>query len=70
MWHIAMPGAGAVHPISGATLTHLWLDATYVKLRETHRIVSMALIVAVAMSTDGRREVLGFTVMPSEAETF
>jgi len=47
----------------------LWLDATYVKLRETHRIVSMAVIVAVAVSTDGRREVLGITVMPSEAET-
>ena len=40
------------------------------KLRENHRIVSMAVIVAVAVSTDGRREVLGITVMPSEAETF
>jgi len=48
----------------------LWLDATYVKLREGGRIVSMAVIVAVAVSTDGRREVLGITVMPSEAETF
>ena len=48
----------------------LWLDATYVKLRENHRIVSLAVIVAVAVSTDGRREVLGITVMPSEAETF
>ena len=42
----------------------------HVKLRENHRIVSMAVIVAVAVSTDGRREVLGITVMPSEAETF
>jgi len=48
----------------------LWLDATYVKLRENHRIVSMAVIVAVAVNTDGRREVLGITVMPSEAEAF
>ena len=30
----------------------------------------MAVIVAVTVSTDGRREVLGITVMPSEAETF
>ena len=48
----------------------LWLDATYVKLRENHRIVSMAVIVAVAVNMDGRREVLGITVMPSEAEAF
>ena len=46
----------------------LWLDATYVKLREGGRIVSMAVIVAVAVNTDGRREILGITVMPSEAE--
>lgn len=48
----------------------LWLDATYVKLRENHRIVSMAIIVAVAVNMDGRREVLGITVMPTEAEAF
>ncbi len=48
----------------------LWLDATCVKLREGGRIVSMAVIVAVAVNTDGRREILGITVMPSEAETF
>lgn len=46
----------------------LWLDATYVKLREGGRIVSMAVIVAVAVNADGRREILGITVMPSEAE--
>jgi transposase-like protein len=40
-----------------------------VKLRENHRIVSMAVIVAVAVSADGRLEVLGITVMPSEAFT-
>ena len=48
----------------------LWLDATYVKVREGGRIVSMAVIMAVAVNTDGRREILGITVMPSEAETF
>src|SRR6056297_3010353 len=30
----------------------------------------MAVMVAVAVNTDGRREILGVTVMPSEAETF
>ena len=49
---------------------YLWLDATYVKVRTSGRIVSAAVIVAVAVSSDGRREVLGMTIGASEAETF
>jgi putative transposase len=49
---------------------YLWLDATYVKVREQGRIVSVAVIVAVAVNGDGRREVLGLTIGASEAETF
>ena len=37
---------------------YLWLDATYVKVRANGRIVSVAVIVAVAVNSDGRREVL------------
>src|SRR5271163_2268050 len=48
-------------PIEGEW-PYLWLDATYVKARRDHRIVSVAVIVAVAVNTDGRREVLGMTV--------
>jgi transposase-like protein len=48
----------------------LWLDATYVKVRQNGRIVSVAVIVAVAVKRDGRREVLGMTIGASEAETF
>jgi putative transposase len=49
---------------------YLWLDATYLKVREGGRIVSRAVIVAVAVSEDGKREVLGIATGPSEAETF
>jgi transposase-like protein len=49
---------------------YVWLDATYVKVRRNHRMVSVAVIVAVGVNTDGRREVLGMDVGPSEAETF
>ena len=35
-----------------------WIDATYVKTREARRIVSVAVIVAVGVNTDARREVL------------
>src|SRR3982750_735723 len=49
---------------------YLWLDATYVKVRQDGRIVSVALIVAVGVNGDGRREVLGLAIGASEAETF
>jgi transposase-like protein len=49
---------------------YLWLDATYLKQREGGRIVSVAAIVAVAVNTDGKREIVGLHIGPSEAETF
>ena len=49
---------------------YVWLDATYVKVRRSGRIVSVAAIVAVAVNLDGRREVLGIAIQPSEAEVF
>ena len=49
---------------------YLWLDATYVKVRQAGRIVSVAVIIAVGVNDDGRREILGMTVGVSEAETF
>ena len=48
----------------------MWIDATYVKTREAGRIVSVAVIVAVGVNTDGQREVLGLKVGASEAEPF
>ena len=49
---------------------YLWLDATYVKVRQAGRIVSVAVTLAVAVNDQGRREVLGMAVGASEAETF
>jgi putative transposase len=56
-------------PIEG-DWPYLWIDATYVKTRDAGRIVSVAVIVAVAVNTDGQRQVLGMRVGPSEAEPF
>jgi len=56
-------------PIEG-DWPYLWIDATYVKVRDSGRIVSAAVIVAVAVNSDGRREVLGMDIGPSEAEIF
>jgi putative transposase len=49
---------------------YVWLDATYVKVRQAGRIVSVAVIIAIGVNNDGRREVLGMDIGPSEAETF
>ncbi len=49
---------------------YVWLDATCVKVRRNHPIVSVAVIVAGGVNTDGRREGLGMDIGPSEAETF
>ena len=49
---------------------YLWLDATYLKGCEGGRIISVAAIIAVAVNTEGRREIIGLCVGPPEAETF
>ena len=56
-------------PIEGEW-PYLWIDATYLKVRDGGRIVSTAAIIAVGVNTDGRREVLGVATGPSEAEVF
>jgi putative transposase len=63
-----------VHAFLGRPLEgewpYVWLDATYLKVRQNRRIVSVAAIIAVGVNGDGRREVLGLAIGPSEAETF
>jgi len=49
---------------------YLWLDATYVKVRHNGRVVSVAVVLAIGVNADGRREVLGMDIGLSEAETF
>jgi putative transposase len=48
----------------------LWLDAPSLKPREGGRIVSVAAIIAVAANPEGKREIVGLPIDPSEAETF
>jgi putative transposase len=62
-------GAFLDRPLEGEW-PYVWIDATYVKVRQDHRIVSVAVTTAVGVNTDGRREVLGIDIGPSEAETF
>jgi transposase-like protein len=49
---------------------YLWLDATFVKVRDGGRVVSMAVVIAIAVRSSGEREVLGLEVGPSEDGAF
>jgi putative transposase len=49
---------------------YVWLDATYVHVRENHQVVSKAVVIATGLRADGHREVLGVDVGDSENETF
>jgi putative transposase len=56
--------------LSSLDYPYVFLDATYCKARVNHRIVSQAVVVAVGVAADGRREVLGFDVGDTENESF
>ena len=45
----------------------VFVDATYFKTRENHRIVSKAFMVAVATNSEGKREIIGFDVYDNES---
>lgn len=49
---------------------YLWLDATYIKVREAGRVTSRAIVVAYAVAETGRREVIGLEVGHSEDGPF
>jgi putative transposase len=49
---------------------YLWLDATYVKVRQAGRVTSHAVVVAYAVKESGEREVIGLEVGPSENAAF
>lgn len=51
---------------------YIYLDATYVKARDTdlHQVVSRAVVIATGITANGDREVLGIAVGDSEDESF
>lgn len=76
-WYLQEPGVAAMRgvdvkvkafldsPIEG-DWPYLWIYATYLKARRGGRIVSVAVIIAVGVNSDGRREVLSMEVGTSE----
>ena len=62
-------GAFLERPLEGP-YRYVWIDATYLKVHRHGRVVSVAAILAIGVNAEGRREVLGLDVGPSEAATF
>lgn len=57
-------------PLEATGYPYVFLDATYCKARVNHRVVSQAVVVAIGIAADGRREVLGFDVGDTESQAF
>jgi len=55
-------------PLTDAAFPYLWLDATYLKVRDGGRVVSMACLVATGVATSGERRVLGLELSPGNDE--
>src|SRR5262249_33685667 len=49
---------------------YLWIDATYHKVRQDGRVQSMATVVAIGVTAEGERQVLGLDAGPSEDAAF
>jgi transposase-like protein len=49
---------------------YIWLDALYLKVRQNHRIVTQAVVIAIGVRATGERDILGFDVGASEDEAF
>jgi putative transposase len=57
-------------PLHHTTFPYVFLDATYLHVRRTGQVTSMAVVVATGVTGDGGREVLGVDVGDSEDEVF
>lgn len=49
---------------------YMWLDATFLKVREDGRVQSMAMVIAVGVNESGERRILGYDLGPSEDGAF
>ena len=54
--------------LAGEAYPYVWLDATYLKVREQGRVVSMAALVATGVGGSGERRILGLELSPGNDE--
>lgn len=56
--------------LSDKEYPYIWLDATFPKVREGGRVSSMAMVIAVAVNSNGEREILGFDIGMNESGSY
>ena len=57
-------------PLGHTSFPYVFLDATYVKARIDHQVVSRAVVIATGVTAEGGREVLGVNVGDGEDAVF
>ena len=63
-------GAFRTRDLDHVEFPYVYLDATYLHVRDDHQVVSKAVVVATGITATGQREVLGLDVGDSEDEVF
>ena len=63
-------GAFRERRLDHTSFPFVWLDATYLHVRDDHHVVPKAVVIATGVSQEGMREVLGFGVGDPEDEVF
>ena len=65
-----MVGAFKERRLDHTEFPYVWLDATYLHVRDDHHVTSKACVIATGVTADGRREILGLDLGDSEDEAF
>jgi len=54
--------------LEGTCYPYLMVDVLFIKVRENHRVVSKSCHVAIGITEDGNREIIGFLIQDTESE--
>ena len=55
-------------PLDRGPYRYMWIDALTQKVRESHRVVNVSLVIATVVNSEGRREVAGWTSLPRRTQ--
>ena len=56
-------------PLESGPYRYLWIDALTQKVREGGRVVNVSAVIATAVNSEGRREIVGFDIVTTESTT-
>ena len=54
-------------PLDAGPYRYLWIDALTQKVREGGRVVNVSAVIATAVTSEGRREIVGFDIVTTES---